>query len=62
MTTRERFKNELGNEIEIKVDGKFRNGMVLIEIHGPNSSSTNDITLQEARVLCDVLKEELYYN
>lgn len=55
-----KFINELGNEIEIKVekvDGKV--SFVNIFITGPESTMTNVLTLQEATILRDILENEL---
>lgn len=56
--TKSVFINELGNEITIQVN-RLEGDNVFIAMYGPNSSVTNMVTLQEARVLRDILSEEL---
>lgn len=57
MSLNRKFINELNNDIVIEV--KVTDGEVYIGIEGPSSISENFLTLQEARILRDMLSEEL---
>ncbi len=51
------FKNELGNEITVRVNENITEGVkgVSIFISGPTSETENNITLMEAEVIYEQL-------
>lgn len=55
------FINELGNQISIRLQDTSTKELQhrTIMINGPTSTWTCRLTLQEARVLRDILEEEL---
>lgn len=58
----ETFTNELGNEIQILVEGKEVDGVpgIAITLHGPTSTSEQFITRMEAEKLQTHLGKILY--
>ncbi len=62
MSTETHFINELGNTIHIQVEEQEIQDHpgILITITGPDSTSTNHITCEEAEVLQGLLSKTLH--
>lgn len=62
MTVSKSFKNEFGNDIEIRIAETRHKKMfeIIVSMAGPNSINENTITLMEAKKLQEALNE--YFN